>query len=56
MGLTLLEAAELKKILDLSEAYRYGAIAGDGSGRENVEKMLGDSLALLKKIEQSIRK
>jgi hypothetical protein len=48
--------AELQKILDLCEAYRYGAIDREGSGRENLQEMLVASLELFKKIEQSLQK
>ena len=48
--------AELKKILDLCEAYRYGAIAREGSGREDLQEMLVASLVLFKKIEKNLQK
>jgi len=48
--------AELKKILDMCEAYRYGAVDRAGRGRENLQEMLAASLALIERIEQSLKK
>jgi hypothetical protein len=46
---------ELKKILDLCEAYHYGAIDRNGSGRENLQEMLVAALALFEKIDQCVK-
>ncbi len=47
--------AELKKILDLGEAYHYGAIGKNGSSRENLPETLVAALELFKKIDQCIK-
>lgn len=52
MDVTLL--AELKNILDQCEAYHYGAIARNSSGRENLQEMLVAALAIFKKIDQCL--
>jgi len=52
MDVTLL--AELKNILDQCEAYHYGAIASNSSGRENLQEMLDAALAIFKKIDQCL--
>jgi hypothetical protein len=48
--------ADLKKILDWCEAYQYGAMGGDGSGSEKLQKMLAAASDLFKKIDQCLKK
>ena len=47
--------AELKKILDMCEAYNYGAMDRDEGSRENLQEMLFGVLALFKKIDQCLK-
>jgi len=47
--------AELKKILDMCEAYNYGAMDRDEGSRENLQEMLVGVLALFKKIDQCLK-
>ena len=47
--------AELKKILDMCEAYHYGAMDRDEGSRENLQEMLVGVLALFKKIDQCLK-
>ncbi len=47
--------AELKKILDICEAYNYGAMDRDEGSRENLQEMLVGVLALFKKIDQCLK-
>ena len=46
---------ELKNILDLSEAYHYGAIDRNGTGRENLQEILNGALALFTQIDRSLK-
>ena len=42
---------DLQALLDWCEAYHYGGVDTNGSGRVNLEKMLDNALILFKKID-----
>jgi hypothetical protein len=45
---------ELKNLLDQCEAYLYGAIDRNGSGREKLQEMLDGALILFNKLDQCV--
>jgi hypothetical protein len=53
-GMDVTVLAELKNILDQCEAYHYGAIDRNSSGRENLQEMLVAALAIFKKIDRCL--
>jgi hypothetical protein len=55
LGVDATLLAELKKILDLCEAYQYGAINRNESSRENLQEMLVAARALFEKIDQCVK-
>jgi hypothetical protein len=46
---------ELQQILDLCEAYHYGAIEQNGRGRENLQEMLAGASVLFEKLDQCLK-
>ena len=47
---------ELKRILDMCEAYHYGAFSQNGSDTENLQVIIENASALFIKIDQCIEK